>query len=1248
MLKRIFVEKKPEFAVEAGGLLADLKNTLGINALTGLRIVNRYDISDIGDEQYLNAKRIVLSEPPVDFVYDERIDMDSPHFFISEYLPGQYDQRADSAAQCIQIITGAAAPTVRYAKVYILYGELTAADIDKIKAYCINPVESREASADKPLTLEETFEEPADVAVIEGFTAFTAADITEFRKNYALAMSEADIAFCQDYFIQERRNPTITEIRVLDTYWSDHCRHTTFNTKIEQVDIVPQKYTFCIQEAYDNYLADRDKVYGDNSERIISLMDIAVMGMKSMRKQGLLDDLDSSDEINACSIVVPVTIDGHQEEWLIMFKNETHNHPTEIEPFGGAATCLGGSIRDPLSGRAYVYQAMRITGSGNPLLPIGQTLPGKLPQRKITLGAAAGYSSYGNQIGLATGYVKEYYHDKFVAKRMEVGAVIGAAPRENVIRQVPAPGDAVILLGGKTGRDGCGGATGSSKEHDLDSLTQCGAEVQKGNAPTERKIQRMFRNPQVTKMIKRCNDFGAGGVSVAIGELTDSLEINLDTVPKKYAGLDGTELAISESQERMAIVVAQTDAAGFIEYAQSENLEATVVATVTDTGRLIMKWRGQTIVDLAREFLNTNGVTQTTNILVEPPAEESFFEQNFALDNNIAPAWLKNLKQLNVCSQKGLVERFDSTIGAGTVLMPFGGKYQLTPAEGMVAKVPTLQGTTTTATVMTCGYNPEIACWSPYHGGMFAVVESVARAVALGVDPDKIRLTLQEYFEKLVDDAAWGKPFAALLGAYTAQNALAAPAIGGKDSMSGTFMDKTVPPTLISFAVGIIEAAQAVSSEFKQTDSTVIFIDCPRNEAELVDFTTYKAQLRILHQAIVAGKVRAAATVKAGGIAAAVTQMCLGNKIGFKFNKPLPETNTLFVPNIGSFIVELAAADLNAFADLDYMILGYTTAAPQITINTAVIELEQALTAWTNTLEPIFPNAKAAKENTVCDNIHRTATALTYPGNIAKPRVIIPVFPGTNCEYDSQRAFERAGAAAATVVIKNYDAQSLNDSIHQLAQAIKNSQILMLPGGFSAGDEPEGSAKFIAALFRNPYLQEATMELLEERQGLILGICNGFQALIKLGLLPYGKIMPMRDDSPTLTYNNIGRHISTMANTKVVSNLSPWLALTEPGDIHTIAFSHGEGKFVATEQEIAALFAAGQVCTQYVDLNARPTMQSPYNPNGSLHAIESICSPDGRIFGKMGHSERYDDRLLQNIQGNKDQQLFVAGVRYFN
>ena len=977
------------------------------------------------------------------------------------------------------------------------------------------------------------------------------------------------------------------------------------------------------------------------------------MGVKKLRAEGKLDDLDASDEINACSVVVNIEVDGKPEEWLLMFKNETHNHPTEIEPFGGAATCLGGAIRDPLSGRSYVYQAMRVTGAADPRVPVEKTLPGKLPQRKITIGAAAGYSSYGNQIGLATGHVQEFYHDKFVAKRMEVGAVVGAVPRANVKREVPTPGDLIVLLGGQTGRDGCGGATGSSKEHTLESLTSCGAEVQKGNPPTERKIQRLFRNPEVAKMIKRCNDYGAGGVSVANGELADGLVVQLDKVPKKYEGLDGTELAISESQERMALVIAPQIIEAFMAYADAENLEATVIAEVSENPRLVMYWRGDKIVDLSREFLDSNGVPQYASVKVEPVSAETIFGAEPAELKNapdLAAAWLTNLQRLNVCSQKGLSERFDSTIGRGTVLMPFGGKTQLTPAEGMAARLPVLHGTTTAASVMACGYNPDVACASPFHGAMYAVVEAVARATAVGADPDMLRLSLQEYFPKPASQELWGEPFSALLGAFTTLDALELPAIGGKDSMSGTFMDKTVPPTLVAFSVGLIDGEKAVSAEFKQAGSKVVFLPCARDEHEVIDFVGFKRNLRAVHAAICAGKVQAAAVVKEGGIAAAISTMCLGNMLGFKLTEGFAKKYDLFAMQPGALVIELAAAaEVNdLFVGLPVSELGHTTADATITAGTAELGLEQIKAAYMSTIESIFPSAtKETEQQGLAMPLYKTELPLTAPFTLTKPRVLIPVFPGNNCEYDSARAFEAAGAIADTFVVRNLTPQAIDESVAKLTAMINNSQIVMIPGGFSAGDEPDGSGKFIATMLRNPYIKEAIEKLLNERDGLMLGICNGFQALIKLGLVPYGEIRPLEADAPTLTYNNIGRHVSQMVDTRVVSNKSPWFALAEPGDIHTIAVSHGEGRFYAEENVARELFANGQVATQYVDAQGKPTMLMPYNPNGSVYAIEGITSPDGRVLGKMGHSERYVDGLYKNITGNKDQRLFESGVFYF-
>ena len=1254
-IRRIFVEKKDAFAVEAHGLLADLRSNLGMSGLQNIRIVNRYDVMGLNDEEFAMAKALVLSEPPVDTVTEEELPLaEGEQAFAVELLPGQYDQREDFAEQCIQLITQKERPTVAAAKVYILQGQLDADAVAKIKAYCINPIEAREAEQAKPETLISTCEEPAKVKSVAGFLTMTKEEAEGLRKEMGLAMSLEDLLWCQKYFNEEHREPTVTEIRVLDTYWSDHCRHTTFMTQIEDVEIVPGTYTKPIQEAYDKYMAARDEVYGENTERPVTLMDIAVIGMKKLRKEGKLDDLDQSEEINACSIVVPIVVDGKQEDWLVMFKNETHNHPTEIEPFGGAATCLGGAIRDPLSGRSYVYQAMRVTGCADPRTAVSETLPGKLPQRKITIGAAAGYSSYGNQIGLATGHVQEYYHEKFVAKRMEIGGVMGAAPRSAVCRERPAAGDIVVLLGGKTGRDGCGGATGSSKEHTVDSLMSCGAEVQKGNPPTERKIQRLFRNPVVTAMIKRCNDFGAGGVSVAIGELTDGLVIDLDKVPKKYEGLDGTELAISESQERMAVVIEAANRDAFIKYADEENLEATVVAEVTADPRLVMYWRGDKIVDLSRAFLDTNGVAQHTNVVVSEEQQDNVFEHvpvEAQKAKDLEASWLNNLGRLNVCSQKGLSERFDSTIGRGTVLMPFGGKTQLTPSEGMVGRIPVLHGNTDAATVMACGYNPAVACWSPFHGAMYAVTESVVRAVALGADPAKLRLTLQEYFPKLHDANSWGQPFSALLGAFTTLDALNLPAIGGKDSMSGTFMDKTVPPTLVSFAVGVIDGNKAVSAEFKAAGHKVVFLSCPRDNAEVLDFAALRKNLQAVYAAVQAGKIAAAAAVKEGGIAALVTTMAMGNELGFEFIKPFHDTDSLFTLQPGGMVLELAdgAEPEELFDGLDYMLLGHTTEQAGIAINDTVIAADKALAAYREPLQTIFPDSLPEAEEPADINmpLYKAELSLTAPVNIAKPRVFIPVFPGNNCEYDSARAFEAAGAMADTFIVRNLTAAAIEESVEAMVKYIKNAQIVMIPGGFSAGDEPDGSGKFIATMFRNPRIKEAISDLLENRDGLMLGICNGFQALIKLGLVPYGEIRDLSVASPTLTFNNIGRHISQIVTTRVVSNKSPWLSCCEPGEEHAIAVSHGEGRFYAPESVIKELFANGQVATQYVNMQGVPTMNTPYNPNGSLYAIEGITSPDGRILGKMGHSERFAPGLFRNIAGEKDQKLFKSGVNYF-
>lgn len=1253
-MRRIYVEKKKEYAVEAAGLLADLVGTLGMTQLTRLRIVNRYDIAGLSDEDYEAAKRVVLSEPPVDTVHDETLEIpEGVKSFAIELLPGQYDQREDFAAQCVQLISQGKRPAVAAAKVILLEGNLTDADVEKIKKYTINPVEAQEASTQKPDSLEMSWEAPKPVAIIKGFTQFSKEELHQFLTEQELAMSEADLAFIQEYFQKEGRNPSITEIKVLDTYWSDHCRHTTFETNLEKINIEESVYTEPIQQALERYLKDREFVYGKDTERPVTLMDMACLATKKMKKEGHLPDLDASEEINACSIVVPITVDGNEEEWLVMFKNETHNHPTEIEPFGGAATCLGGAIRDPLSGRSYVYQAMRVTGSGDPRTPYDKTLVGKLPQRKITQGAAAGYSSYGNQIGLATGLVEEYYHNRFVAKRMEVGAVIGAAPRDAVVRERPSDGDLVVLLGGRTGRDGMGGATGASKEHTTKSLSECGAEVQKGNPPNERKIQRLFRNPEVTRLIKRCNDFGAGGVSVAIGELAPGLVINLDKVPKKYEGLDGTELAISESQERMAVVIAAKDLKAFMDAADEENLEATVVAEVSKDPRLVMYWRGEKIVDLSRAFLDTNGISQKADVEVEAITAPSPFneipEQVQGL-SSIKDRWLRNLDRLNVCSQEGLGERFDGTIGRGTVIMPFGGKRQLTQSEGMAARIPVLGGKTTAASVMAAGYNPNVACWSPYHGGMYAVVESVCRAAALGADPSKLRLSMQEYFPKLHDSKHWGQPLSALLGAYEACCELGLPAIGGKDSMSGTFMDLEVPPSLISFAVGVMDGRDTISNEFKKAGHTVVFLPASCDEHEVIDYDALKKLLASLHKGILSKRVITAGVVKEGGVAAAISAMCLGNELGFSFVKPFLHEECLFTLQPAGFLVELEdGADAEeVFAGTDLLVLGTLTDEGKVVVNDTEISLAEIEAAYTKTLDKIFPMKAPRKEKKdVRMPAYTNDLPLTAPYNVAKPTVFIPVFPGINCEYDTAAAFEAAGAKTDIFVIRNLTPDAIKESVEEMAKRMKQAQIMALPGGFSAGDEPDGSGKFMATMFRNPTLTEAVEDLLTNRDGLILGICNGFQALIKLGLVPYGHIVPLKDDSPTLTFNTIGRHISRMVDTKVVSNKSPWLSLCEPGDIHTIAVSHGEGRFVATEEEIKHLVANGQIGTQYVDLAGNPTMESPYNPNGSFYAVESVTSPDGRVLGKMGHSERYTDGLMKNIPGNKFQPIFLSGVQYF-
>ncbi len=1282
-VRRVFVEKKKGFNVEAKGLLNDLKDNLGIEGLTSVRIIHRYDVAGITDKMYESAKNTIFSEPPVDEVYEERIDIDkNARIFAVEFLPGQYDQRADSAAQCIQILAHGDRPVIRVAKLIVLAGDISEEEYNKIKDYCINPVEAHEAKLQKPDTLDVLVNIPNSVEVMSGFINLDEEGLKVFLKEKGFAMDLEDIKFCQEYFRNtEKRDPTITELKMIDTYWSDHCRHTTFLTRINDVRFEAGKYSKVIEDAYNGYINSREYVYGDRlKEKDMCLMDIAVIGMKELKKRGMLNDLDESEEINACSIVVNVDVDGQLQEWLVMFKNETHNHPTEIEPFGGAATCLGGAIRDPLSGRSYVYQAMRITGSGDPRTQFKDTIAGKLPQRKITVGAAQGYSSYGNQIGLATGHVAEIYDEGYTAKRMEIGAVIGAAPKKNVVREVPEPGDAIVLLGGRTGRDGCGGATGSSKAHTEESLEGCGAEVQKGNPPEERKIQRLFRKSEVTTMIKRCNDFGAGGVSVAIGELADGLEINLDKVPKKYEGLDGTELAISESQERMAVVIRKEDVPKFIEEARKENLEAVEVAVVTEKKRLKMFWKDNLIVDISRDFLNTNGAVKNTDILVKSPSDSDCFgELPLDIADKIADvkkAWIYNLQKLNVCSQKGLVERFDSTIGAGTVNMPFGGKYQLTPSESMVAKIPVLEGDTTTGTIMSHGYDPELSRWSPFHGAVYAIIEAVAKVVAVGGDYKKVRLTLQEYFERLNDNPSrWGKPLSALLGAHYAQLKLGIPAIGGKDSMSGSFMDLDVPPTLVAFAVDTVDVNKVISNEFKNADSKVVYLPLKRDESALPDFEYLDKLYSKVSELISRDEVLSSHTVRVGGIAGAVSKMCFGNKIGFRFMNVMNAMNAmnvmnatnnsnntitkdkdlesisaeeLFLPEYGSLILEMPS-DLNLddiFTGLQYNILGTTCNDTTITLGETKIAIDDAIDAWQKPLEKIFPThtEETGELKEISFNNRNTAKPSS---TFAKPKIYIPIFPGTNCEYDTGRAFERAGGVPEFSVIRNLTAKDIEESIEEMIKKIKTSQIVMVPGGFSAGDEPEGSGKFIATVFRNPGVKEAVMDLLNNRDGLMLGICNGFQALVKLGLVPYGEIRDIDEACPTLTFNTIGRHISCMVNTKISSTLSPWFANVNLGDIHTIAMSHGEGRFVAEPKVIDELIKNGQVSTQYVDTDGSPTYDISFNPNGSIGAIEGITSPDGRVLGKMGHSERIGTNVTRNVPGEKDQKIFRAGVEYF-
>lgn len=1251
-VKRLVVEKREGFDLEAKALMKDLKDSLHIDCIEDLRLLNRYDIEGLSDEICDSASKTIFSEPNLDVVYKEDVEYDKDaKVFAVEYLPGQYDQRADWAAQCVQIINEGQRPNINSAKLYILTGDIDDELFAKIKSYVINPVDSREASLEKPETLELETEIPTEVATIEGFIDFSMEELEKFLKEQGLAMTIDDLKYVQEYFQnQEKRNPTITEIKVLDTYWSDHCRHTTFMTQIKDVEIEDGKFNEIIKETYSKYVEARNTIYIDR-QKDMCLMDIATIAVKELKAAGKLEDLDESEEINACSVNIDVNVDGKIEKYLLMFKNETHNHPTEIEPFGGAATCLGGAIRDPLSGRSYVYQAMRVTGSADPRTSLEDTLHGKLMQKKITTEAANGYSSYGNQIGLTTGQVTEVYDEDFVAKRMEIGAVIAAVPKENVIRKRPEKGDIIILLGGKTGRDGCGGATGSSKEHSEESIETCGAEVQKGDAPNERKIQRFFRNKEVAQMIKRCNDFGAGGVSVAIGEIAESLDINLDLVPKKYDGLDGTELAISESQERMACAIDAENKDRFIELAGLENLQATHVATVTDTGYLRMFWNGKAIVDLNRAFLDTNGKKQQTDIHVPKVDEENTFFNTGKIKvegETISDKFDSVLKDLNVCSQKGLVEKFDNTIGSNTVLLPFGGKYQRTPIQGMVAKIPVLDGKTTTSSIMTFGYNPKIGKWSPFHGALYAVVESICKLVAVGGDYKTTRLTFQEYFEKLgKDKTKWGKPFSALLGAYYAQKEFEIPAIGGKDSMSGTFEHINVPPTLVSFAVDTVDAEYVVSQEFKKAGSVLAVIKTPTLESGIPDFDILKKNLDKIRELTQAKKVLASYALGYAGLGEAIAKMAFGNKIGFEVAKDV-DADKLFDPAYGNIALEMDKADLALLEGLDYKVAGKTIEGQYIDVDGYKVCLGKIYKAYESTLEPIFPT-KAVEPTGEVKNINFIVNEHQKSSlSIAQPKVFIPAFPGTNCEYDSARAFEDAGAKASIKVFRNLNYANIEDSIETMVKEIESSQIVMIPGGFSAGDEPDGSAKFIATVFRNPRIAEAVNDLLTNRDGLMLGICNGFQALIKLGLVPYGEIKPVTaEDAPTITYNNIGRHQAKVVTTRIASNKSPWLAGTQVGDLHSISISHGEGKFVANKETFDQLVANGQIATQYVDLDGNTTYNIDYNPNGSFYAVEGITSADGRILGKMGHSERIGKYTLKNIHGEKDQKIFESGVNYF-
>ena len=1248
-VKRVYVEKKPEFAVQAKELRHEVKSYLGIKTVKNVRVLIRYDVENLSDATFERACNGVFAEPPVDVLYREDFPREeSDHIFSVEFLPGQFDQRADSAVQCVQFIKEDELPVIKTATTYVIEGEISEEEMEAIKAHCINPVDSRETGLEKPETLVTKFEEPADVKIFDGFKDMPEAELKELYSSLGLAMTFKDFQHIQNYFKgEEHRDPSMTEIRVLDTYWSDHCRHTTFSTELTEVSFGDGDYRKPMEDTYKEYLQTHSEIFKGREDKFVCLMDLALMAMRKLKKEGKLQDQEESDEINACSIVVPVEVDGVEEEWLVNFKNETHNHPTEIEPFGGAATCLGGAIRDPLSGRTYVYQAMRVTGAADPTVSVKETMKGKLPQKKLVRSAAHGYSSYGNQIGLATGLVKEIYHPDYVAKRMEIGAVMGAAPRRAVIRENSDPGDIIILLGGRTGRDGCGGATGSSKVHTEESIETCGAEVQKGNAPTERKIQRMFRREEVSKLIKKCNDFGAGGVSVAIGELADGLQINLDKVPKKYAGLDGTEIAISESQERMAVVVDPKDVDEFLGYAKEENLEAVKVAVVTEDPRLVLSWRGKEIVNISRAFLNTNGAHQETTVKVDIPSREDTILKKQVEVGDVKEKWLGTLKDLNVCSQKGLVEMFDGSIGAGSVFMPHGGKYQMTETQSMVAKLPVMHGKCDTVTMMSYGFDPYLSSWSPYHGAVYAVTESMAKIVACGGDYSKIRFTFQEYFRRMTEDPErWSQPFAALLGAYKAQIAYGLPSIGGKDSMSGTFEHIDVPPTLVSFAVDIAKEGDIITPELKKAGNKLVWMKIEKDEYELPVYEQVMDQYGKFADDIHNGKIVSAYALDRHGVIAAVSKMAFGNGMGVKIEHSM-DARELFAPAFGDIVAEVPADKVGELS-ISYTVIGEVTDDAKFAFGDTEITLKEAEDAWTGTLEQVFRTVSdEASDEKVESPLYDTKDIVICGHKIAQPTVFIPVFPGTNCEYESAKAFERAGAKVITKVFRNMDAADIVDSVNTFEKEIAKSQIIMFPGGFSAGDEPDGSAKFFATAFQNAKLKEAVEKLLNERDGLVLGICNGFQTLVKLGLVPYGEVVGQTPDSPTLTYNTIGRHISKMVYTKVVTNKSPWLQGAELGGVYTNPASHGEGRFVASEEWLDKLFANGQVATQYCDLDGNVSMDEEWNVNGSYRAIEGITSPDGRVLGKMAHSERRADSVAINIYGEQDMKIFESGVKYF-